>query len=281
MNGDWDLRRGVDDYLGKVVFAGKRVLEIGPASGFLTFEMEKRGAEVTSVEVTAEHGWDFVPYPASRLEEVFGAAANRDGTLEEFLLVQPCGATVQSESVLRRRLQFAFFSGRIRHRSNGSGPIALPRPAPNRGAMRGKSQVSHYYRHVPPRFGRSADLPSCADSTKFSLAHLVAFQHAVLHPISSGHGAHDDATFNASAISSRKSAYALYCRRPNTMRTTWRCRECYEINSPTRDFSSFNSATDVSIFARLKSLIGTPCTISHFPPCTRTGNDEINPLSTS
>jgi len=72
INGDWDLRRRVDDYLGKVAFAGKRVLEIGPASGFLTFEMEKRGAEVVSVEVTAEHGWDFVPYPASKLEEVFG-----------------------------------------------------------------------------------------------------------------------------------------------------------------------------------------------------------------
>jgi len=72
MNGDWDLRRAVDEYLGKVSFAGRRVLEIGPASGFLTFEMEKRGAEVVSVEVTAEHGWDFVPYPASKLEEVFG-----------------------------------------------------------------------------------------------------------------------------------------------------------------------------------------------------------------
>jgi len=69
---DWDLRGGVDEYLGKVDFAGQRVLEIGPASGFLTFEMEKRGAEVVSVEVTAEHGWDFVPYPAARLEEVFG-----------------------------------------------------------------------------------------------------------------------------------------------------------------------------------------------------------------
>ena len=56
----------------KLSFAGQRVLEIGPASGFLTFEMEKRGAEVVSVEVTAEHGWDFVPYPAARLEEVFG-----------------------------------------------------------------------------------------------------------------------------------------------------------------------------------------------------------------
>jgi SAM-dependent methyltransferase len=69
---DWDLREGVDKYLGKVDFARQRVLEIGPASGFLTFEMEKRGAEVVSVEVTAEHGWDFVPYPAERLEEVFG-----------------------------------------------------------------------------------------------------------------------------------------------------------------------------------------------------------------
>src|SRR5881397_2062530 len=58
---DWDLRGGVDEYLGKVAFAGQRVLEIGPASGFLTFEMEKRGADVVSVEVTEEHGWDFVP----------------------------------------------------------------------------------------------------------------------------------------------------------------------------------------------------------------------------
>ena len=69
---DWDLRGRVDEYLGNVDFAGQRVLEIGPASGFLTFEMEKRGAEVVSVEVTEEHGWDFVPYPAARLEEVLG-----------------------------------------------------------------------------------------------------------------------------------------------------------------------------------------------------------------
>jgi SAM-dependent methyltransferase len=72
IKGDWDLRHGVDDYLGNVTFAGKRVLEIGPASGFLTFEMEKRGADVVSVEVTAEHGWDFVPYPTAKLEEIFG-----------------------------------------------------------------------------------------------------------------------------------------------------------------------------------------------------------------
>ena len=72
IGGDWDLRAGVDEYLGNVEFARKRVFEIGPASGFLTFEMEKRGAEVVSVEVTAEHGWDFVPYPSARLEEILG-----------------------------------------------------------------------------------------------------------------------------------------------------------------------------------------------------------------
>lgn len=72
VNGDWDLRRGVDAYLGNVAFADQRVLEIGPASGFLTFEMEKRGASVVSVEVTDDHGWDFVPYPTSKVEAVFG-----------------------------------------------------------------------------------------------------------------------------------------------------------------------------------------------------------------
>ena len=52
-------------------------------------------------------------------------------------------------------------------------------------------------------------------------------------------------------------------------------------NSLTSDFSPFSSATDASIFARLKSFIGSPCTISHFPPRTRTRNEEINPCSTS
>lgn len=87
MEGEWDLRHGVDEYLGKVAFAGQRVLEIGPASGFLTFEMEKRGAEVVSVEVTEDHGWDFVPYPDSQAGRSVWSAANRDATFEEFLLV--------------------------------------------------------------------------------------------------------------------------------------------------------------------------------------------------
>lgn len=72
VTGDWDLRAGFEDYLGKADLSGQRVLEIGPASGFLTFELERRGAEVVSIEVTDEPGLDFVPYPASKLKEILG-----------------------------------------------------------------------------------------------------------------------------------------------------------------------------------------------------------------
>lgn len=69
-NGPWDLRSSLDAYLGNTKFMGKRVLEIGPASGYLTFEMEKRGASVVAVEVPESHGWDYVPYPAERLSPI-------------------------------------------------------------------------------------------------------------------------------------------------------------------------------------------------------------------
>jgi len=59
--GPWDLRPGVDAYLGNVDLAGKRVLEVGPASGYLTFHMERGGADVVAVEVSTKFGWDYVP----------------------------------------------------------------------------------------------------------------------------------------------------------------------------------------------------------------------------
>lgn len=67
--GQWDLRSGMYEYLGHFDFNHKRVLEIGPASGFLTFEMEKRGATVVSVETTDDPGWDFVPYPEAMMAQ--------------------------------------------------------------------------------------------------------------------------------------------------------------------------------------------------------------------
>ncbi len=48
--GAWDLRENVDAYLGAQNYAGKRVIDIGTASGYLAFEMEKRGAEVVALE---------------------------------------------------------------------------------------------------------------------------------------------------------------------------------------------------------------------------------------
>lgn len=59
--GMWDLRPNVDAYVGGVDFTGKRVLEIGPASGYLTFHMESRGADVVSVELPPDSDWDAVP----------------------------------------------------------------------------------------------------------------------------------------------------------------------------------------------------------------------------
>jgi SAM-dependent methyltransferase len=57
----WDLRGRETAYLGDVDLAGKRVLEIGPASGYLTFFMESAGAEVVAVELSPDIDWDIVP----------------------------------------------------------------------------------------------------------------------------------------------------------------------------------------------------------------------------
>jgi len=61
VTGAWDLRAGVDAYLGNIRLNGRRVLEIGPASGFLTFHMEHAGAEVVSIELPPDQPWDVVP----------------------------------------------------------------------------------------------------------------------------------------------------------------------------------------------------------------------------
>ena len=60
--GKWDLRNEVDAYLGGFDFKGKRVLELGAASGFLCFEMEKKGAEVVSYDIGDDQKWDMVPF---------------------------------------------------------------------------------------------------------------------------------------------------------------------------------------------------------------------------
>ena len=68
VSGQWDLRPNVAAYLGNTDFQNKRVLEIGPASGFLTNYMEVQGAEVVALDLPVDYGWDIVPRPQSKVE---------------------------------------------------------------------------------------------------------------------------------------------------------------------------------------------------------------------
>ena len=62
VQGLFDLREGAREYLGNVDFKGKRVLEVGTASGFLCFYMESRGAEVVAYDLSEKDLWDIVPH---------------------------------------------------------------------------------------------------------------------------------------------------------------------------------------------------------------------------
>jgi hypothetical protein len=79
VEGQWDLRGGEEDYLGRVAFGGKRVLEIGPADGFLSFRMEGMGASVVGYDLSEDYDWDFVPFArrAHRLGPEFKANLRR------------------------------------------------------------------------------------------------------------------------------------------------------------------------------------------------------------
>ena len=68
LGGDWDLRHCVDAYLGHYDFVDQRVLDVGAASGFLTFEMERRGAKVVSFDVDEGGNRDIVPHFRLRAE---------------------------------------------------------------------------------------------------------------------------------------------------------------------------------------------------------------------
>lgn len=58
IQGEWDLTDCIDDYLSGFDFKGKRVIDVGAASGYLSFEMEKRGADVVSADMPDGSYWD-------------------------------------------------------------------------------------------------------------------------------------------------------------------------------------------------------------------------------
>src|SRR5438270_11281842 len=63
INGQWDHREHTNAYLGDIDFTGKRILDVGPANGFFSFEMEERGAEVVALDLSEEADRHAVPWP--------------------------------------------------------------------------------------------------------------------------------------------------------------------------------------------------------------------------
>lgn len=81
VRGHWDLLGRFDDYVGGVDVAGKSVLDVGTATGFLSFEAEKRGAaRVLSFDMSDPKQQTFLPFKdklayrdPERWAEVYGA----------------------------------------------------------------------------------------------------------------------------------------------------------------------------------------------------------------
>ena len=71
--GHWDLRNDIEAYLGHQSFAGRTVADVGTASGYVTFELEKRGATVISFDRVLEDRSDDVGLiPFDNYESKFG-----------------------------------------------------------------------------------------------------------------------------------------------------------------------------------------------------------------
>jgi hypothetical protein len=60
--GAWDHRGSEDVYLAHTDFDGMTAIDVGPANGFWSFAMEKRGAQVTAIELGHNDRWDEVPH---------------------------------------------------------------------------------------------------------------------------------------------------------------------------------------------------------------------------
>lgn len=76
--GEWDLRSDIGHYLGDEQFQGKRVVDVGAATGCPSFAMEQRGAEVTAFDIffrDETNRMGLIPY--FDFESRFGASIDR------------------------------------------------------------------------------------------------------------------------------------------------------------------------------------------------------------
>lgn len=60
--GQWDIRPDFDNYTGGLDWAGKSVLDVGTCTGFIAFELERRGAKVTAFDADSVARFAWVPF---------------------------------------------------------------------------------------------------------------------------------------------------------------------------------------------------------------------------
>ena len=69
VGGEWDIAPHFDEYIGHVDMAGKTVLDVGTASGFVGFECERRGAEVIAFDLATAAQIGMVPFAGHHWHE--------------------------------------------------------------------------------------------------------------------------------------------------------------------------------------------------------------------
>ena len=85
VRGHWDLRGRFNEYIGGVDLSGKSVIDVGAATGFLSFEAEKSGAaRVLSFDIADARQQTFLPFKdklysrdPARWAEEYGAEIER------------------------------------------------------------------------------------------------------------------------------------------------------------------------------------------------------------
>jgi SAM-dependent methyltransferase len=65
VGGHWDIRGRFDEYIGRYPIAGKTLLDVGTATGFLAFSAEQAGARVTALDLRDASELRRVPHHGS------------------------------------------------------------------------------------------------------------------------------------------------------------------------------------------------------------------------
>ena len=63
--GEWDIRGRFDQYIGGCPLSGKSVLDVGTATGFLSFNAEARGATVTAMDAHSASEYSRIPFQST------------------------------------------------------------------------------------------------------------------------------------------------------------------------------------------------------------------------